>query len=179
MKQEQKDLYQSMGTILALVISIIAMVTSIYEANILKAQQKSMVWPYLDVGIEYDSQGFSAKVYNNGSGPAIVHSLEIRIDNKPVKDIFDLVNTLLPDNSLGYDVLRQSKVNKYVFRPSQEVELLGFTWTPETRALVKEVESRVQIIIGYESVLGDQWIYDSKNEKHREGAFKASVEYDN
>ena len=47
MDTSKTDRFQTIGTIMALVISVIAMITSVYEANILKSQQTSMVWPYL------------------------------------------------------------------------------------------------------------------------------------
>lgn len=179
MNQNRKNFLQQAGTLIALVISIIAMITSIYEANILKSQQRSMVWPYLSVGTTYNDKGFSAEVFNNGTGPAIVKSVEIRVGSKAVEDVFDLINVLKPDNTLGYDILRQNKVNNYVFRPGEEVEMIGFPWNDETRKLAELMYDNVQIVICYESVLGDSWVYDSKDDSHREGTFKATVEYKN
>jgi hypothetical protein len=179
MNQKRTDFLQSAGTVIALVISIIAMITSIYEASILEEQQKSMVWPYLGVSAIYTDQGFSATVYNNGTGPAIVKSVEVRVDSKPVESMLELVKTLMPKSNLGYDILRQNKVNNYVFRPGEEVEIIGFPWTEETRELAKQMNSTVQILICYESVLGESWVYDSKDDSHREGKFKAKVEYKN
>lgn len=177
MNQKRTDFLQSAGTVIALVISIIAMITSIYEASILEEQQKSMVWPYLGVGTNYSNEGFSASVYNNGTGPAIVKSVEVRVGSKPVKDILELVNTLMPENDLGYDILRQNKVNKYVFRPGEEVEIIGFAWNDETQELAKQIHDKVTLVICYESVLGESWVYYSKNDSHKEGKFKASVDY--
>ncbi len=170
---------QSAGTLIALVISIIAMITSIYEASILEEQQKSMVWPYLGVSTNYSHDGLSASIYNNGTGPAIVKSVEVRVDSKPVASMLELVKVLMPKSNLGYDILRQNKVNNYVFRPGEEVEIIGFPWTEETRELAKQMNSMVQILICYESVLGESWVYDSKDDSHREGKFKAKVEYKN
>ena len=179
MNQKRTDMLQSAGTLIALVISIIAMITSIYEANILKEQQRSMVWPYLGVGTNYSDKGFSASVYNNGTGPAIVKSVEVRVDSKPVENMLEMVNTLMPENNLGYDILRQNKVNQYVFRPGEEVELIGFSWNEETRKLAELMNAKVQLVICYESVMGESWIYDSKDDSHKEGKFKASVDYKN
>lgn len=179
MQQKRKDMLQSAGTVAALVISIIAMVTSIYEANILNAQQRSMVWPYLSVGTNYSANGFSATVYNNGTGPAIVTSVEVLIDSKPVASMLELVDNLMPDSGLGYDILRQNKVNNYVFRPGEEVEIIGFPWNETTRELARRIYSEVRIVICYESVMGDSWIYDSRDDSHKEGVYEASIPYQN
>ena len=179
MKQHRKALFQNIGTLVALVISIIAMITSIYEANILKSQQKSMVWPYLSVGTNFSDSGFSATVYNNGTGPAIVKSVEVRVGSKPVGTIFELLEAIKPGHSLGYDVLRQNKVNNYVFRPGEEVEIIGFPWNDENREIAGLIYKKVRILICYESVLGESWIYDSKNDTHKEGSFTAKIPYKN
>ncbi|MEL7271403.1 MAG: hypothetical protein AAGL34_17660 [Bacteroidota bacterium] len=179
MEFKRKDFLQNAGTLIALVISIIAMATSIYEANILKAQQKSMVWPYLSVSTSYSKTGFSAEAFNNGTGPAIVKSMEVSVDDMPVETMLDLVKVLMPQSNLGYDVLRQQKVNNYVFRAGEEVEIIGFAWTDETRELARLVYERVRIRICYESVLGDSWVYDSKTDSHTEGEFEPKVDYKN
>ncbi|MEM8765367.1 MAG: hypothetical protein AAGD88_16220 [Bacteroidota bacterium] len=179
MDSKRKDLLQNAGTLVALVISIIAMATSIYEANILKSQQKSMVWPYMSIGTSYSNNGFSATAFNNGTGPAIVKSMEVSVDGKPVETMLDLVKVLMPKSNLGYDILRQQKINHYVFRPGEELEIIGFAWTEETRELAKLIYQRVRIRIGYESVLGDSWIYDSKEDTHTEGEFEPEVDYKN
>lgn len=179
MNQKRTDMLQNAGTLVALAISFIAMFTSIYEANILEEQQKSMVWPYLGVGISYSDKGFSAAIYNNGTGPAIVKSVEVRVGSKPVGNMLELVKTLMPESHLGYDILRQNKVNNYVFRPGEEVEMIGFSWNDETRELAKLIENKVSLVICYESVLGESWIYRSKDDSHQEGTFKAKVEYKN
>ena len=179
MNQKRTDMLQNAGTLVALVISIIAMFTSIYEANILEEQQKSMVWPYLGVGTSYSDKGFSAAVYNNGTGPAIVKSVEVRVGSQPVESMLELVRILMPESNLGYDILRQNRVNRYVFRPGEEVEMIGFAWNDETRELAKRINEKVTLVICYESVLGESWIYDSKNDSHREGTFKAEVDYQN
>ena len=179
MNQKRTDMLQNAGTLLALVISIIAMFTSIYEANILEEQQKSMVWPYLGVGTRYTDNGFSALAYNNGTGPAIVKSMEVRVGSKPVENILELVKVLMPESNLGFETLSQNKVNQYVFRPGEEVEMIGFPWNEETRELAERINEQVNLVICYESVLGESWIYDSKSDSHKEGEFKAKVEYRN
>ncbi|MEM9916519.1 MAG: hypothetical protein AAF990_00405 [Bacteroidota bacterium] len=179
MSKDRNTILQNVGTAAALLISIIALMTSIYEANILKAQQKSMVWPYLSAGMSYTEAGFSIDVYNNGTGPAIVKSVEVLVDSKAVVSLPEMVNSLMPDSGIGYDILRQSKIHNYVFKSGEEVEIVGFSWNDKTRELAHLISAKVQIIVCYESVLGDSWIYNYKEDSHEEGQFKAAVEYKN
>jgi len=180
MSKAKRFSFQNAGTLIALVISVIAMFTSIYEANIMKTQQKSMVWPYLSLGVSYSDTGFSIRVFNNGIGPALVKSVEVKVDGEPVETMLDMVNKLMPDNdSLGYNILRQQRIRNYVFKPGEEVEVIGFTWNQETRKLASLIDQKVHMRICYESVLGESWIYDVRSDTHEEGSFKAAVEYQN
>ncbi|WP_299526869.1 hypothetical protein [Winogradskyella sp.] len=178
MTKSRTDRLQSFGTILALVISVIAMVTSIYEANIMKSQQKAMVWPYLKTTQSYSNEGFNIKVFNNGIGPALVKSVEVSFKNHPLKDIDELLDSLKPDRTFGYDILKTNDVNNYVFKPGEEQVLMGLSWTDETRDLLENLQY-VNIKIAYESVLGDYWVYDARNETNKQEKFKARLEYDN
>ncbi len=69
--------FQNIGTLLALLISVLALVVSIYEANLLKVQQTALVWPYLTVSPNYNAQRFSFIAENNGTGPAVIKSVEV------------------------------------------------------------------------------------------------------
>ncbi|MEM9679316.1 MAG: hypothetical protein AAF901_03250 [Bacteroidota bacterium] len=177
MSQSRTDKFQTTGTILALVISIIAMITSIYEANIMKSQQKAMVWPYIKAGEVYNSEGFNVKVYNNGTGPAIIKSIEVTYKDHLIKDVNQLLDSLRPGRTFGYDIVINNDINNYVFKSGEEVIVFGFTWNPETREAINNIQY-VDMKIAYESVLGDQWLYDSKKDTHeKDKEFKARIEY--
>jgi len=177
MSTSKTDRFQTIGTIMALVISVIAMITSIYEANIMKSQQKAMVWPYIKASEAYNSKGFAVKVFNNGTGPAIIKSVEVTYKDKPIKDVNQLLDSLKPDRTFGYDIVTNNDINNYVFKSGEEVILLGFSWNEETREAINNFQY-VDVKIAYESVLGDKWLYDSNNDIYTEGKdFKARIEY--
>ncbi|MBC2845841.1 hypothetical protein [Winogradskyella flava] len=178
MSQSKTDRLQSIGTVFAIVISVIAMFTSIYEANIMKSQQKAMVWPYINTSQNYNGQGFNISVYNNGTGPAIIKSVEITYKGIPLKDLNSLLDSLKPDRTFGYDVIRSNNINKYVFKSGEEKILFGFEWTDETRQALENAKY-LDIKIAYESVLGDYWVYDSKTDSNEQKKFNAKIEYDN
>ena len=178
MSNSRADRLQSIGTIMALVISIIAMVTSIYEAGIMKSQQKSMVWPYLSVTQYYDSLGFGIKIINKGTGPAIVTSAQIDYNGIPMEDKDILFDTMNPDRTFGYDILRNTSISNYVFTAGEEIMLFGLPYNDETRIILDNIP-KVRFRIGYKSVLDEYWYYDSENDKHYKQEFKAKTEFKN
>ncbi|MEM9076116.1 MAG: hypothetical protein AAGC43_03710 [Bacteroidota bacterium] len=172
------DRLQSIGTVAALIISIIAMVTSMYEASIMKSQQKSMVWPYLSVTQQYDNKGFGIQITNKGTGPAIVTSVQLEYKGTPIKDVEMLMDSLNPKRTFGYDILRNNTIGNYVFTSGEEIMLFGLPYNEETRIVEKNVP-KIRMQIGYKSVLDEYWYYDTETGKHYKEEFKAKTEFKN
>lgn len=173
----QKLSFQTIGTLLALVISVVAMLTSIYEVNIMNSQQRAMVWPHLKVYQSYNSEGFRIIGSNYGTGPAIVKSVEVTIDGEPVKDINDMLDELYPGRTMGYDQIGVNDLNGSVFKPEEDRDLLFLPWNEETHAIVDQLY-KVNLVVCYESVLGDSWHFNLQNGETVEGAFKARLEFE-
>lgn len=178
MSSSRADRLQSIGTIMALVISIIAMVTSIYEAGIMKSQQKSMVWPYLSVSQQYNSEGFGIKITNKGTGPAIVTSVQLDYKGMPMENVDVLMDSLNPDRTFGYDILRNSTIGNHVFTSGEEMMLFGLPYNDETRVVVENIP-KIRMRVGYKSVLDEYWYYDSEDDRHYKEEFKAITEFKN
>lgn len=178
MSSTKADRFQTIGTIMALIISIIAMVTSIYEAGIMKSQQKSMVWPYLSVTQHYDSEGFGIKIINKGTGPAIVTSVQVDYNGVPIENKDVLFDSMNPDRTFGYDILRNTSIANYVFTSGEEIMLFGLPYNDETRVILNEIPE-LRMRVGYKSVLDEHWYYDSKDDKHYKKEFRAKTEFNN
>lgn len=178
MASTRADRLQSIGTIMALSISIIAMVTSIYEAGIMKSQQKSMVWPYLSMTQQYNNKGFGIRITNKGTGPAIVTSVQLDYKGIPMENVDVLMDSLNPERTFGYDILRNSTIGNYVFTSGEEMMLFGLPYNDETRIVVENIP-KIRMRIGYKSVLDEYWYYDSENDKHYKEEFKAKIEFKN
>ncbi len=178
MGSTRTDRFQSIGTLLALIISIIAMVTSIYEAGIMESQQKSMVWPYLSVSQQYNSEGFGLRVTNKGTGPAIVTSVQIDYKGIPMKNVDVLMDSLNPNRTFGYNIMRNSTIGNHVFTSGEEMMLFGLPYNDETRVVLENVP-KVRIRVGYKSVLDEYWYYDSETDEHYKEEFKAKTEFKN
>lgn len=169
--------FQYIGTIVALVISCMALAVSVYEAQILKSQQKALVWPYVKVDVSYSSKGFSINANNNGIGPALIKSLEVSFDGTAVKNYDELLDAMKPDRSFGYNIISVGKLNDTVLKAGEERRLLQIPFTEETRSLLKQIE-KVNFKLQYSSVLGSNWSCDLLEGKVKEGIFKATLEFE-
>ena len=178
MSNSSTERFQSIGTALAIIISLAAMFISIYEASIMKSQQTSMVWPYLDLSQQYDNEGFAIEIANKGTGPAIITSVQVDYNGQPVVSIDVLLDSLNPNRTFGYDILRNSSLGNQVFMSGETSVVFGLPYNDETR-IVQSNLGNIRIRIGYKSVLEEHWTFDSKDFSHTKEKFVAKQEFKN
>ncbi len=82
----------------ALGISALALAVGAYQTRLMQTQARASVWPYVKIGYSYadrgDHAGFDIHVDNNGVGPALVKSVQVSLDDKPLpswNDAFPVV----------------------------------------------------------------------------------------
>ena len=159
-------------------ISLVALLVSIYEANLMKAQQRALVWPHFVVSPNYSGRGFSFIADNYGTGPAIIESVEVRYKDTLIVDYDDLLDRINPNRQIGYDRLHMTSLNQTVFKAGEERQVFNMPWDDETREMAKQMQY-VTIKVQYKSVLGDQWVFDSNTQEHRSERFKSEREFEN
>ena len=178
MSNSSTERFQTFGTALAIIISLAAMFVSIYEASILKSQQTSMVWPYLDLSQQYDNNGFAIEISNKGTGPAIITSVQVDYNGLPVESVDILMDSLNPNRTFGYDILRNSTLGNQVFMSGEKRIVFGLPYNDETRVVQSNL-GKIRIRIGYKSVLEEQWYFDSQDGSHVKEKFQATQEFKN
>ena len=178
MSNSKTDRLQSIGTIMALVISVIAMISTIYQTSIMHTEQKALVWPYLELSQQYDDQRFGFKVTNKGTGPAIVTSVQLDYKGKAMEHIDTLMNRINPKRNFGYNIMTNSSLNNQVFMSGEEKMVFSLPYNDETRIVLNSIKD-VRVRIGYKSVLDEFWFFDSETGKHKKEEFKASIEFKN
>ena len=178
MSNSSTERFQTIGTALAIIISLAAMFISIYEASILKSQQTSMVWPYLDLSEQYDNNGFTIEISNKGTGPAIITSVQVDYNGLPVESVDILMDSLNPNRTFGYDILRNSTLGNQVIMSGETRVVFGLPYNDETRVVQSNL-GKIRIRIGYKSVLEEQWYFDSQDGSHVKEKFQATQEFKN
>ena len=148
--------FQNIGTALAIVISMVALIVSIQEANLLKEQQKVMVWPYLTLGTSYNNKGVEFELSNNGIGPGIVQSVEVRYKGTPYRNWDALMDAILPGHSVDYNVYRVDDFHNDVVKAGDAYRVFYLPWNEETRKMAETIP-QWNYKICYCSVIGDCW----------------------
>jgi hypothetical protein len=178
MSNSSTERFQTIGTALAIIISLAAMFISIYEASILKSQQTSMVWPYLDLLQQNDNNGFAIEISNKGTGPAIITSVQVDYNGLPIENMDILLDSLNPNRTFGYDILSNNTLGNQVFMSGEKRVVFGLPYNDETR-IVKSNLGKIRIRIGYKSVLEEHWYFDSQDGSHAKEKFEAIQEFKN
>lgn len=178
MSNSSVERFQSIGTVLAIIISLGAMFISLYEARIMKSQQSAMVWPYLDMSQQYDNDGFAIEISNKGTGPAIINSVQIDYNGIPIENMDILIDSLNPERTFGYDILRNSTIGNQVIMSGEERVVFGLPYNDETNVVLSNL-GKIRVRIGYKSVLEEYWYFDSKGGSHTNEKFQAKQEFKN
>ena len=83
--------------IAALLVSALTAGTLVYQTHVIGSQFAATIWPYLSVGATYDTNGVTYEVTNDGLGPALVRSAQLKVDGTPVSAWNDYVAVLATD----------------------------------------------------------------------------------
>ena len=75
--------------------ALCAVAVSLYQAALVREQQRASAWPYLNQSNSYvPGQPYTRQVVNQGVGPARVRSFEVLVDGRPVPSWDEAVQAL-------------------------------------------------------------------------------------
>jgi hypothetical protein len=124
----------------ALLISGIALIVSIYEANIMKEQQQIMfdqqqaaVWPYVDEMINFNYQDdrfiINYSIINKGVGPAIIRDGRLKVNGKSIREFEEgiraEISPFFPEGIVP--IISLSLVENKVLSPGEKYQILKLT----------------------------------------------------
>ncbi|MEM6724714.1 MAG: hypothetical protein AAF598_11785 [Bacteroidota bacterium] len=152
----------------ALIVSLCALIVSVLEVRYMRSQQKATLWPYVQVGLTYNSDGFGIYADNMGTGPAIIDGMEVWKGNRYFNGIDDMIDGLMPEgHQITYSIYKVASFNGTVLPAEQSRRIFFVTWNEETRRLSKLMQG-VEFQVRYCSVLDDCWLTNSDGEDYED-----------
>jgi hypothetical protein len=146
--------WDGVAAIIAAFVGLLALCVSGYTAFLQKQQVRAQVWPYLEPGMSSSKR--EVVLFNKGVGPAIIHSVQLRVDGKPQHNWSETFSAL----GIKYEHhIPYSTINGVVIPGNDKIEQLAFP-TAEDFNLYSHQVQRVNLKICYCSSLGDCWQYD-------------------
>lgn len=159
----------------ALLMSMLALFVSIYEARILKDQHKIMVsqernavWPYVDGHLTYqytDKILIEYQLENKGIGPSRIGQSQLRVNDRAVESYSQLSEQLsayFPD-SVEVDLALVDMTNQ-ILSPEEQVQILGIQVSRFKNDIELVRNFTVSAEVCYCSIYNECWFFEDRNE---------------
>jgi hypothetical protein len=146
----------------AVFIGVCALVVSLYEASIMRAEQRSSVLPIIELGRSYFADSTSPDAVlrlelhaeNVGIGPAVIRDFEVTVDGEAHPTWGSAMQALLGrDETIEYG---QSTINGRTLPAERNVVMFSLRNTVLTRELLGEFE-RLDFEACFCSVFDECW----------------------
>ena len=137
----------------AVFISMVAVAIALFEASIVREQQKSSVWPHIEV-LTTNVDGFVYHATNKGLGPATIEDVRVTLNKKPILEWNELLRLL--DSKFSWNK-KQSTINRRVISPEETIEFLQLDKDSYMRIISLNQDFQLSVEICYCSVYKDCW----------------------
>jgi hypothetical protein len=165
-KKSTSDIALNPIALLALVVSLCTMLTSVYQARLQRKEQFASVWPHLNMHslTKTNDTSFTSgiRITNDGVGPGVIQAITFRFNGQPVAELGTLLDSLCaefdPKEEGELDGLVNSIIEPGTFFPAGR-ELVWFETSRRLAALPKlrhRIE-KIEIYVRYASIYNEQW----------------------
>jgi hypothetical protein len=145
----------------ALLVSALAMLTSLLQTGIQRNQERAMVWPHVSAGSRYSGEGYSFVAANKGLGPALVRSVRLRVDGEVSADWSQVLDQVLGEaHGYGWEVIQVNDLADTILAAAESRVMFAIPWDERTRAAF-DGKQRIEAEICYCSFLDECWISTS------------------
>ena len=144
--------------IAAVLIGLAAVAVSVYTVQLQREQIRAEVWPRLV--LYYAGMDGEFRIANKGVGPAIIESVQLSVDGKPVRTWVEATSQLgLTDPEQLYSTLFGT-----VLSPGEHLAYLKPS-SPEAFTQIRGQVGRMTLTVCYCSALEECWILESRKEE--------------
>jgi hypothetical protein len=152
--------FNSITSIIALSVSLLAIYVSWRQLNIYENQLKSSVWPYLEMRYQQRDNIFRIVLFNQGVGPAVIKSSSFRLNGITYTQLSEYAAEELKKN--GKTDLSYTTISNVV-AANQSIELLSIKAdSTQMEGIVKKLEMEDFKIV-YSSIYNECWEYSAKS----------------
>jgi hypothetical protein len=165
---------QMIVSLSAVLLSVCGLFISMYEASLIREQQRASVWPNVEVGPSLGSDTLKIFVDNTGIGPARIKSASVIYKGEVKKNWPDLIRSFEFDEQDVSDY--QSLINGRVLPPSSDEKELVFRVASTSQDMDQNLayklsnairNKRLNVKLCYCSVYDECWIASMKDVEKR------------
>ncbi len=152
-------LFADVGSAAAVVVAVCSLIITIYEARMTREHQQLAVWPRIIETVSDSAKLYIRVAENDGLGPALIRSYQVRIDGVVQHEWNGAVSALLKSSgghNAQYSLFRRGSV----LLPGSRLQLLTIGPDTISHTLVA-AEHRVLTKICYCSLYNQCWLAQS------------------
>jgi hypothetical protein len=190
-KPPRKLNFETIGSLIAILIGVIALFVAWDQARVMRNQQHASVWPVIssDLTVSGDetTRFVEFEVANAGVGPALIESVSIMIDGEEVARWIEVMNGLFGDSIRGAMNFNGDDIEGSVIAAGETVSVMKGEW--ESREAVdaafKQVAqgyfsgdtAEIYLRVCYCSVFDRCWITNASGRPDRIETCPAPTDY--
>jgi hypothetical protein len=161
----RSDLTDRIMSISAIVAAVAAVLVGAYEARINREYQRISVWPRIQQSDSFMiDQPYERNVTNVGNGPAIIKSVEIRVDGQVRRTWAEVIRALIGKPIPGH--ITSWLHNGAVIVANKSITTLKIAAGDDARKLWEASQGdRLSIRICYSSLYDESWISETNTEQ--------------
>ncbi len=145
------------SAVFAVLVSLTTLAMLIAQTRLMQTQARASVWPHVSVGFSSGQTGFAWVVSNNGVGPAVTHSVQVRVDGILQRDWHDVLSALQVNTNVS-----TSQLSGTVLTPAENTNdrypIMEMQPGESATAIATAAMTRVDITVCYCSIYDDCWI---------------------
>lgn len=161
------------ASLIAVIVSLSALMVSIYEANIMKeqqqlmvSQQKTSVWPYVKGNTLYNFDTLSSikvVIENKGIGPALIDDIKISINDTVATDYLKLNEKLKNVFKENQFYLSLMSLSDHVLAPGEKIELMSIRFPRFDNDYFLIAEMKIDYDLCYCSIYNECWKVNTRS----------------
>lgn len=147
-------------SITAVLISVVTLGVFIYQTNLIRKEQHTAVFPYLDLGHSgLGTNSYRFTLENKGIGPAIITEVKLLYKNKEIEE--NLIQYVSKRrDTVNYSFNYQGVYRNRFISSGEEIVLIGTSNKSRKEAAFFEnllLDENLDLVITYESIYGEAW----------------------
>jgi hypothetical protein len=146
-------------SVISLLLSLAAFLTSAIQTNIMHKQQKASAWPFLEISNGIQSDDMYLRVINKGVGPAIIKKATFSFEGKEYDTAMQCAKAMVNDTSFHEWRFTSFPINKSVIASNETIETLLINDLKFVYKILEKGKS-FSFKIRYASIYGDEWETD-------------------
>jgi len=154
-RKRDPEFWIAMG---ALLISALAMLSSVMQVSVQRNQERAMVWPHVSARPAFSAKGYEFVARNKGLGPALVRDVAVLVDGHRVAGWIEALDVLVGKNhGYGWDRISANDLQDTVLAANESSRLFAVDWDDRLRRAFPG-NDRLEVRICYCSFLRECWV---------------------